>query len=174
MVTSQGREKLAMLSSRNIWDAGLRCCFTQYLHQWPRKREQVHTEWCLDGVKLCWIVKRCAGERNSRRSSNTEWVKRLQIGFNVDYCKVKHRITCEPWKSKLTVDSFLKSLGQSAAVGSKPLKNKKTNETTRKQTPSGRVPRARQKVVCHSVRNLNLVLSEVSTACSSSLQTQLN
>lgn len=136
----------------------------------------MHTEWCLDGVKPCWIVKCCAGGRNSRRSSKTECVKRLQIGFKVDYCKVKHRIICEPWKSKLTVDNFLKSLGQSAAVGSKPLKNnyKKTNKTTRKQTPSGRVPRARQKVVCHSVRNLNLVLSEVSTACSSSLQTQLN
>lgn len=132
----------------------------------------MHTEWCFDGVKLCWIVKCCAGGRNSRKSSKTEWVKRLQIGFKVDYCKVKHKIICEPWKSKLTVDSFLKSLGQSAAVGSKPLKNnyKKTDKTTRKQTPSGRVLRARQKVVCYSVRNLNLFLSEVS----SGLQTQLN
>lgn len=99
MVTFQGGEKSAMPSSRNVWV--YRCCFTQQSLVFINDPEKgVHSEWYLDGVKLFWVIKWCAGRKNSRRPHKTERVKRWQTGF--DQCKVKHRITCQSWKFQFT------------------------------------------------------------------------
>lgn len=61
----------------------------------------VHAEGYLDGVKLLEVITWCAVGKKSRRPHKSEWVKRWQIAFEVDWCKVKFRITCPSWKFKL-------------------------------------------------------------------------